>query len=119
MNFTLKDNSAAVLHALKLQGGNALNEIGAKAVQYAQKEIDRAHRVDTGALRGSIRAELRQDGLYVGTDNDHAAFHELGTGHYTQPHASEKYGVKPLHFIRKAANHRKQWAKIIKKELKR
>lgn len=119
MIFSLKDNSSAVLHALQRQGENALNEIGAKAVQYAQRDIDRAHRVDTGALRSSIRAELRQDGLYVGTDNKYAAFHELGTGHYTQPHASAKYGVKPLHFIRKAANHRKQWVKIIKKELKR
>ena len=119
MIFSMKDNSSAVLHALQTHGGNALNEIGTKAVQYAQKEIDKAHRVDTGALRGSIRAELRQDGLYVGTDNKYAAFHELGTGHYTQPHASASYGVKPLHFIRKAANHRKQWTQIIKKELKR
>jgi len=120
VNITVKDNSAAVIAALKAQCMDGLREIGAKAVKHAQDEIDHAKRVDTGEMRDSIRAEVRGDGVYVGTDNEHAAFHELGTGHYTQPHAGEKYGVKPLHFLHHAAaRHTSEYQKIMKGALKR
>ena len=119
MNFTIHDNSDAVIRALKAQCIEALQEIGEKAVSYAKAEVQKAGRVDTGKLQGSIRYEVREDGVYVGTDNEYAAFHELGTGHYTTPHASAKYGVKPVHFLHHAASrHKAQYAKILKKKMK-
>ncbi|MBQ6040958.1 MAG: phage virion morphogenesis protein [Oscillospiraceae bacterium] len=118
MSFTITDNSDAVMRALREQCMEGLQEIGEEAVKQARKTVQSKHLVDTGDLRDSIRYSLGHDGVYVGTDNDHAAFHELGTGHYTVPHASEKYGVKPLHFIRNAARgHRKKYTAIMKKAM--
>lgn len=120
MNFTVKDNSAAVLAALNAQCMDGLREIGAKAVKHAQDEIDRAHRVDTGVLRHSIRSEVRDDGVYVGTDDPKAAFHELGTGQYTTPHAFAAYGVSGIHFLHHAASrHKWMYAIIMKKAMKK
>lgn len=114
----IEDHSDEVMRALLAQCEEGLREIGAEAVKQAQKTIRSQHRVDTGDLLNSIRYAIGHDGVYVGTDNDHAAFHELGTGHYTVPHASEKYGVKPLHFIRNAARgHRKKYTAIMKKAM--
>lgn len=120
MSITIKDNSAEVLRALKSQCADGLREIGEKAVGYARKEIVRARRVDTGEMRDSIRAEVRDDGVYVGTDNKHAVFHELGTGRYTRPHAFEKYGVSAIHFLHHAASrHTDQYKNILKKAMKK
>ena len=113
------DRSADVLAALRRQCPQALAEIGAAAVRHAQREIQRAKRVESGALLRSIRYEVRSDGVYVGTDSDYAAFHELGTGKYTRPHQGEHYGVKPLHFLHHAASrHTAEYKRIIRKNLK-
>ena len=122
MNITINDNSDEVLRALREQCLEGLQEIGKEAVEQARKTIKSNHRVDTGEMLRSIRYTIvrtaDEDSAYVGTDNAHAAFHELGTGHYTVPHASEKYGVKPLHFIRNAARgHRKKYTSIMKKAM--
>ena len=119
MNITVNDNSGAVLAALMTQLEAGLADIGEQAVQHAQKELDRAKRNDTGELRGSIEFQVREDGVYIGTDNDHAAFHELGTGRYTKPHASEKYGVSAVHFLHHAASqHADEYLKILERAMK-
>ena len=78
MSFTITDNSDAVMRALREQCMEGLQEIGEEAVKQARKTVQSKHLVDTGDLRDSIRYSLGHDGVYVGTDNDHAAFHELG-----------------------------------------
>lgn len=120
MSITLIDKTADVIRALQIQCSGGLNEIGAKAVRHAQKEIGSAGRVDTGELQGSIRYEVRNDGVYVGTNNDHAAFHELGTGKFTNPHKNEKYGVSGIHFLHHAASrHTAQYKKILKEAMEK
>ena len=113
------DNSAAVIAALKRQIPAALGKIGGRAVFYARLELLVRGRVDTGALRNSIRFEVRDGGVYVGTDNDHASFHELGTGKYTEPHRNEAYGVSAVHFLHHAASrHTREYRKIIERAMK-
>lgn len=120
MSIIFKDNSADVLRALHMQCEDALRKIGEQAVDHAKKEIDRAKRVDTGELRNSIRAEVREDGVYVGTNNDYAAFHELGTGRFTHPHAGAPYGVSAIHYLHHAASrHTAEYRKILKEEMKK
>ena len=119
MNTKKIDRSADVLAALRRQCPQALAEIGAAAVKHAQREIQRAHRVETGDLMRSIRFEVRSDGVYVGTNLKYAAFHELGTGRYTTPHQGEHYGVKPLHYLHHAASrHTAEYKRILRKNLK-
>lgn len=120
MNFAVKDNSAAVIAALRAQCADGLRSIGSKAVVYAQHEINRAGLVDTGKLRHSIRYEVRGGCVYVGTNNQYAAFHELGTGCYTSPHAHEEYGVPGIHFLHHAASrHKWQYVRTMKKAMKK
>jgi phage gpG-like protein len=116
---TIKNNSSAFISALKRQCPKALEEIGQKAVRYAQQEIQQAGRVKTGAMYRSITFQVREDGVYVGTNNRHAAFHELGTGHFTRAHSGAPYGIKAVHFLHHAASrHTSEYRKIIKKALK-
>lgn len=105
--------------ALTVQLRRACSEIGTAAVKHAQHEIEKARRVDTGALRDSIKFAVREDAVYIGTNNAHAAFHELGTGHYTRPHRGESYGISPLHFLQHAASrYTAEYQKILEKAMK-
>lgn len=118
-DFTFTDNSAAVLAAMSRQLRTACVGIGQKAVRHAKDEIQREGRVDTGALRDSIKFAVREDAVYIGTDNAHAAFHELGTGRYTRPHRGESYGVSPVHFLQHAASrYTAEYQKITEKAMK-
>lgn len=118
-DFTFTDNSAAVLAAMSRQLRTACVGIGQKAVRHAKAEIQREGRVDTGALRDSIRYTVQRNAVYIGTDNKHAAFHELGTGRFTKPHRAEHYGISPLHFLQHAASrYRREYLKILEKAMK-
>lgn len=116
----IKDNSALVLAALRQQGQIALKAIGEKAVSYAKKEIQHAGLVDSGKLLHSVNYKIKNDGVYIGTDVKYAAFHELGTGHYTTPHAGAEYGVPAVHFIHHAASrHPAEYRLLLERELKK
>ena len=70
-----------------------------------------------------LRALHRQCAAALENSNSNklkVVFHELGTGRFTRPHASVKYGVKPVHFIKKAAvNHRKKYRSIMLDAMKK
>lgn len=119
MTVRKQDNSAAFIAAMKRQCMGALKDIGLAAVKHAQDEIRQKNRVKTGTMYRSIRYEVRKDGVYVGTSDRKAVFHELGTGRFTKVHRSAHYGVKPLHFIHHAASrHTAEYKRILKKALK-
>lgn len=119
MEIRIQDNSAAFIAALRRQGLAALDKIGKKAVKYAQQDLRKAKRVDTGALLNSIQYKVVLGEVYIGTNSPYASFHELGTGHYTAPHAGESYGVSPVHFIFHAAGrHTAEYRKILIREMR-
>lgn len=119
MSVTVKSNADAFIAAMKRQCMDALKDIGLAAVRHAQDEIQQKNRIRTGTMYRSIRYEVRKDGVYVGTDDKKAVFHELGTGRFTKVHRSAHYGVKPLHFIHHAASrHTAEYKRILKKALK-
>lgn len=116
----LKDFSDDVLRAMQRQCAAALEQIGFVAEQHAKNIVNSAGLVETGELRRSISHTVNGNDVYIGTNNPHAIFHELGTGRFTRPHASAKYGVKPVHFIKKAAvNHRKKYRSIMLDAMKK
>lgn len=120
IDISFKDNTAVLLQALQEQCADALQEIGKKTKKYAGEELERAKRVDTGALRDSIGYSADAETVIVGTDNDYAPYHELGTGRYTTPHASEKYGVPAVHFLRNSfAKHMKEIDRTLTDALKK
>ena len=80
MAVEFKDNRQQVLGALHDAAVRALERIGLQAEGYAK---DLCH-VDTGDLRKSIshRVDDNELAVYIGTDSDHGAYVELGTGRY-------------------------------------
>ena len=114
LDVTVKDFSAELDRNLDAQFAAALREIGGKSVRRAQQELERAKRVDTGALRDSIGFDVSDDTVCIGTNNEYAPHHELGTGRFTKPHASEKYGIPAVHFLRNAfAKHMREINRIL------
>lgn len=119
MEIRMQDNSAVFIAAMKRQCKRGLEEIGRAAVEHGKDEIVRSGRMDTGHMYRSIQFQVREDGVYVGTDDEKAVFHELGTGKFTKVHAGANYGVKALHFIHHAASrHTAEYKRILKKALK-
>jgi phage gpG-like protein len=118
MEVRVQDNSAAFIAALKRQCPKALEQIGKAAVKHAQDEIQKSGRIKTGAMFRSIRYEVRKDGVYIGTNDKKAVFHELGTGKFTKVHRDAPYGVKAVHFIHHAAaRHTAEYRAILKRAL--
>ena len=132
MNVEITDNSKEVsgaIHAALLRG---LEKIGLVAEGYAKKLCP----VDTGNLRNSIThvVDEQEPAAIIGTDNEYAAYVELGTGiyaeggggrptpwvyqdakgnwHYTRGNKAQPF-LKPA-----AADHAIQYRKILEDELK-
>lgn len=132
MNLEITDNSKEVsgaIHAALLRG---LEKIGLVAEGYAKKLCP----VDTGNLRNSIThvVDEQEPAAIIGTDNEYAAYVELGTGiyaeggggrptpwvyqdakgnwHYTRGNKAQPF-LKPA-----AADHAIQYRKILEDELK-
>lgn len=132
MNIEITDNSKEVsgaIHAALLRG---LEKIGLVAEGYAKKLCP----VDTGNLRNSIThvVDEQEPAAIIGTDNEYAAYVELGTGiyaeggggrptpwvyqdakgnwHYTRGNKAQPF-LKPA-----AADHAIQYRKILEDELK-
>ena len=132
MNIEITDNSKEVsgaIHAALMRG---LEKIGLVAEGYAKKLCP----VDTGNLRNSIThvVDEQEPAAIIGTDNEYAAYVELGTGiyaeggggrptpwvyqdakgnwHYTRGNKAQPF-LKPA-----AADHAIQYRKILEDELK-
>ena len=97
----------------------ALKAIGEQAVSYAKQNVTEAGRVDTGDLRNSISKKVveGENAVYVGTNQEYAAYHELGTGVYAEGGGGRKSpwsyqdaegnwhrtrGLRPIHFLKNA-----------------
>lgn len=82
MSFGIIDNSADVKAAFEAAMWNALAKCGFAAEGYAKRLCP----VDTGNLRNSITHEVVDDehAVYIGTNNEYAAYVELGTGIYAE-----------------------------------
>lgn len=133
----ITDNTEAVALELGTKIEAALEAIGNQAVSYAKKTITEASRVDTGALRLSVShvTDPSEQCVHVGTNQEYAIYHEIGTGIYLEGGGGRtkpwKYvdrqgvahwtrGIKPIHFIKKAASeHSAEYKKIIEEQLKK
>lgn len=82
MNIEIIDNTPMVKEELKAAIERALWSCGSQAEGYA---VDLCP-VDTGALRNSIthKVDTDEQAVYIGTNNEYAAYVELGTGKYAQ-----------------------------------
>lgn len=97
MNIQFTDNSKEVSEDIKAALLRGLEKIGLVAEGYAKKLCP----VDTGNLRNSITHEVVEDenAVYIGTNNEYAAYVELGTGIY-----AEGGGGRPTPWVYQDAN---------------
>lgn len=130
------DNSDEAIEAMHTAVEAALEAIGQQAVSHAKSNITEAGRVDTGALRNSVSHVVATDenAVYVGTNQDYAVYHELGTGIYTEGGRGRQTpwsyrdakgewhrtrGIRPIHFLKNAAaNHTDEYIRIIEQTMK-
>jgi phage gpG-like protein len=87
MPVEINDFTEDVLAALNRQMEAGLEAVGQQAVSNAKSNITKAGRVGTtGALRNSItsRTSVAEKAVYVGTNNEYAVYHELGTGKFAE-----------------------------------
>lgn len=132
MNIETHDNSKEISAEIKAALLRGLEKIGLVAEGYAKKLCP----VDTGNLRDSIThvVDEQEPAAIIGTDNEYAAYVELGTGiyaeggggrptpwvyqdakgnwHYTRGNKAQPF-LKPA-----AADHAIQYRKILEDELK-
>jgi HK97 gp10 family phage protein len=108
----------------------ALEAIGIVAESYAKRSAP----VDTGTLRNSISHAVKENDVYIGTNQPYAAFVEYGTGIYASDGQGRqspwgyydrdgKYhvtrGQKPHHMLKKAATeHNDEYKAILKGRFK-
>ena len=96
MNIEIQDHSAEVSTEIKAALLRGLEKIGLVAEGYAKKLCP----VDTGNLRNSITHMIdeQEPAAIIGTNNEYAAYVELGTGIY-----AEGGGGRPTPWVYKDA----------------
>lgn len=82
MSFRIIDNSKEIKKEFEAAFLRGLEKCGLVAEGYAKRLCP----VDTGNLRNSITHEVVEDenAVYIGTNNEYAAYVELGTGIYAE-----------------------------------
>ena len=132
MTVDLNDNSKEVSGAIKEALLRGLEKCGLVAEGYAKQLCP----VDTGNLRNSITHTVDEQGpaAIVGTNNEYAAYVELGTGKYAEGGGGRPtpwvyqdakgnwhytHGSKAQPFLKPAAaDHADQYRQILEDELK-
>lgn len=130
MKIELTDNSEVILDELRQAALRALEKCGQTAEGYAKALCP----VDTGNLRGSIThlVQPEEQAVYIGTNNEYAAYVELGTGKYVPGGRQEAWtyqdakgnwhithGQRAQPYLKPAAaDHAETYRKIIEDELK-
>ena len=124
------DNSKEILSAMERAGISAMERCGQQAEGYAVDLVP----VDTGNLRNSIshKVDPEEPSVYIGTNNEYAAYVELGTGKYAETGGRQDpwvyqdaegrwhhtNGQRAQPYLRPAvANHKQTYQNIIKNEL--
>ena len=136
------DNSAKVLEEFEAACLRALERCGLKGESLAKEELSKPKlhangevrpTVDTGNLRNSIshKVDSKEKSVYIGTNNEYAAYVELGTGKYAEGGRQDPWvyqdsegkwhytnGQKPQPYLKPAvANHTQTYRNIIQDEL--
>lgn len=130
MKVDFTDNSKEVLAAMHEAAARALEKCGLVAEGYAKKLCP----VDTGNLRNSIThtVDEQEPAAIIGTNNEYAAYVELGTGKYAEGgrptpwvyqddegHWNWTAGNPAQPFLKPAvADHQQTYRNIIEDELK-
>lgn len=130
MKVDFTDNSKEVLDAMHEAAARALEKCGLVAEGYAKKLCP----VDTGNLRNSIThtVDEQEPVAIIGTNNEYAAYVELGTGKYAEggrptPWVYQDakgnwhmtHGQRAQPFLKPAvADHAAQYRDILESELK-
>lgn len=130
MKVDFTDNSKEVLAAMHEAAARALEKCGLVAEGYAKKLCP----VDTGNLRNSIThtVDEQEPAAIIGTNNEYAAYVELGTGKYAEGgrptpcvYQDAKgnwhmtHGQRAQPFLKPAvADHAAQYRDILESELK-
>lgn len=130
MKIEITDNSEEILAAMEAAALRALEKCGLTAEAYAKLLCP----VDTGNLRGSITHQVQpeEQAVYIGTNNEYAAYVELGTGKYVPGGRQEAWtyqdakgnwhithGQRAQPYLKPAvADHAETYRKIIEDELK-
>lgn len=121
------DNSKLFGEAFEAACKRALERCGMQAEGYAKDLTP----VDTGNLRNSITHKVSGDDVYIGTNNEYAAYVELGTGKYTEGGRQDPWvykdeegrwhhthGQRAQPYLKPAvADHKQTYRNIIKDEL--
>jgi HK97 gp10 family phage protein len=129
-DFVFIDNSQTVKRAFEEAYLRALERCGMQAEGYAKDFVP----VDTGNLRNSIshRVDESEKAVYVGTNNEYAAYVELGTGKYYKGGRKDPWvyqddegrwhhtnGQRAQPYLKPAvADHKRTYENIFKDELK-
>lgn len=134
-------NIETVLQALGRQADAALEEIGLRAEGYAKMKTPVGTPESTGivgyvssGLRKSITHKVVRGNVFIGTNQKHAPYVELGTGIYATDGQGRKSpwvwrdkngkyhrtrGMRPRHMMRDAiADHKEEYKKTVIKYLK-
>lgn len=130
MKVDFTDNSKEVLAAMHEAAARALEKCGLVAEGYAKKLCP----VDTGNLHNSIThtVDEQEPAAIIGTNNEYAAYVELGTGKYAEggrptPWVYQDakgnwhmtHGQRAQPFLKPAvADHAAQYRDILESELK-
>lgn len=130
MKVDFTDNSKEVLAAMHEAAARELEKCGLVAEGYAKKLCP----VDTGNLRNSIThtVDEQEPAAIIGTNNEYAAYVELGTGKYAEggrptPWVYQDakgnwhmtHGQRAQPFLKPAvADHAAQYRDILESELK-
>ena len=88
------DNSGEVMRKLKAAVKSAYQDIGEAVTQHAKDNVV----VKTGELRDSIRFEVFDDRVTIGSESEYSSYVELGTGpNYTVPPKWERNAAQRGH----------------------
>lgn len=121
------DNSKLFQEAFEAACKRALERCGMQAEGYAKEMTP----VDTGNLRNSITHKVVENEVYIGTNNEYAAYVELGTGKYAEGGRKDPWvyqdeagrwhhtdGQRAQPYLKPAvADHKQTYRNIIKDEL--
>ena len=132
MSVSIKDNSDDIRRQIKEAIIRGLERCGMQGESYAKVLVP----VDTGNLRNSIthKVDTSEPAAYIGTNNEYAAYVELGTGEYAEGgggrptpwvYQDDKgnwhhtHGQRAQPYLRPAlADHKKTYKNILEDELK-
>ena len=127
MNIKFHDNSNLFKEEFEAACKRALERCGMQAEGYAKDMTP----VDTGNLRNSITHKVVENEVYIGTNNEYAAYVELGTGKYAEGGRKDPWvyqddegrwhhtdGQRAQPYLKPAvADHKQTYRNIIKDEL--